>query len=253
MYCVWGAVPSGLAQSITPVQQDAKTGQGTVKSMPKTAILASVLPFLLFFMFQAIRAEDTWQKVLTCSDEDILVYTKTAPDFPIKAARGKTVARASLSALVTLIADVDSYPEWMHNVAYAKVLVQFNETARLIYTVQQTPWPLADRDIVSYAQLRQNPDTGQILIETEARPDDYPIQKEYVRVPKMLSRWQLIPKEECLTEVVYDIYADPGGKIPAHIANTCVIDTPLYTLKGLRRMVEKPKYREASIDFITDR
>jgi len=231
---------------------EVRAGQSRGGVMRKTIIVATIWPLLLFLMPHTLRTEEPWQQVLTYEEGKILVYTKTTPDFPVKACRGITTVSASLSTLVTIIADADAYPEWMHNVTHAKVLRQFSDTERLIYTIQQTPWPLADRDLVSFATLKQDSKTRQVAITVEALPDEYPMQSQYVRVPKMMSRWQLTPLEKGLTSVVYDIYADPGGKIPAYIVNTCAVDTPLNTLKGLHRMVKKTKYRDASVDFIRE-
>jgi hypothetical protein len=44
-------------------------------------------------------------------------------------------------------------------------------------------------------------------------------------------------------EVTYELVLDPGGYIPAWIANIVLKDTPYFTLERLRRVVERPEYQ----------
>jgi len=53
-------------------------------------------------------------------------------------------------------------------------------------------------------------------------------------------------------EVTYELIMDPGGYIPAWIANIVLKDIPYFTLEKLRRVVDRPEYdswQEKSLDL----
>lgn len=50
--------------------------------------------------------------------------------------------------------------------------------------------------------------------------------------------WKLVPKGDT-TEVTYQVHTEPGGSVPAMVANKFVVDSPFNTLKQLRERAEK--------------
>ena len=220
--------------------------------MHRKRLLQYVLSVFLLILPLPLVAGGDWQKEQVDVEKDIVVYTRSVKDSSYKECRGETMLTTSLGALVNLIADTDSFPEWMHNVKSAKVLKQISSTERLTYTAQDTPWPISDRDTVVYSRLYQDPETKQITIEMQARPDAYPEQEGYVRIPVMKSKWELTPKADQSVEVVYQLLADPGGRLPARVANAYAAKMPLNSLRGLHRMIEKPQYRDVRMDIISE-
>lgn len=211
-------------------------------------ILAGVL---LLTPISLLAGQD-WQKAETDEDKHIVVYTRSVEGSDFIATRGVTRVRASLGAVLHLIADTDSFPEWMHQMKHAKILEEFSKTERLTYTAQDIPWPVKDRDMVVYSKLSQDPDTKEVVIDMTARPDAYPEQGDHVRIPEMTNRWQLTPKGEGQVSVVYEIHANPGGSLPARMYNATAAETPLKTLQGLQRMLEQPEYRDARMPGISE-
>lgn len=197
-------------------------------------------------------AGGAWEKATEDEDMQIVVYTRNVEGSSFKASRGVTTISASLGAIISLISDVNSFPEWMHNVKRSLLVEQISSSERITYTAQKLPWPVTDRDTVVYSKFSQDPDTKQIVIRLNARPDAYPEQDGHVRVPQMNGMWQLTPKEGNQVEVIYEIHPDPGGRIPTRVANSSIVDTPLNTLRGMHRMIEDPKYRDARMDRVLE-
>ena len=65
-----------------------------------------------------------------------------------------------------------------------------------------------------------------------------PEQPRLVRVSKFEGFWQMRPVGEGQVEVIYQAHTEPGGSLPAWLANSFVVDVPLHTLLALRRLVE---------------
>ena len=51
--------------------------------------------------------------------------------------------------------------------------------------------------------------------------------------------WSLTPREGEI-EVIYEVHSEPGGSVPAWLANSFVVDAPFNTLQGLRQLAEQP-------------
>lgn len=210
----------------------------------------SAAGLIVFFLPLTLFAAGNWEKTEEDPENDILVYTRSVEYSPIKEYKGKTTVSATLDALVCLMADAESFPEWMHNVKSSRTLERISDTERIIYVAQGVPWPMTDRDLVLHSKLRMDPDTRRVTIDVEARPDAYPEQEGYFRIRQMTSMWQFTPKENGKVEVVYTTHVDPGGNIPSQIVNVHTLDTPLNSLLGLREMIQKPAYSEAFMDVL---
>ncbi len=220
--------------------------------MYKLLIHIFILAGLVFATPLPVPAAQDWQAVDSDEGKNILVYTLDTESSDYMATRGVTTVTASLGALVNLIADTDSFPEWMHQIKHAKILEQSSQTERLTYLAQDSPWPVKDRDMVVYSKLLQDPDSKEVVIDMQARPDAFPEQDDHVRIPEMANRWRLSPKGKGQIAIVYEIHANPGGSLPARIYNATAAETPLKTLQGLHRMLEQPEYRDARMPGIEE-
>ena len=209
-----------------------------------------VLLFVILSPADALLSGEVWEKTTEDKEHGIDVYTRTVEGSQIRAYQGRTTVEASLDALVSLMSDAASFPLWMHNVNSARVLEIINDKERITYVSQGVPWPVKDRDLVLYSELKINPDTGAAIINIEAWPDAYPEQEGHLRITEMKSSWAFTPKENGMVEVVYETYVDPGGRIPPSLVNVHTLDTPLNSLRGLREMIKRPEYRDAYMDVL---
>ncbi len=205
---------------------------------------------MILFPLMALTADVIWEKTEEDLENDIVVFTRSVEGSSIKAYQGRTTVDETLDALVSLISDTEAFPEWMHNVKRAGTIDFINDTERIVYVAQGTPWPVRDRDLVLYSKLEVDPDTKQVTIYIEARPDAYPEQEGYLRIREMESMWQFTPMEDGMVSVVYETYVDPGGNIPPQVVNLHTLDTPLNSLLGLRRMIKEPRYRDAVMEIL---
>ena len=64
------------------------------------------------------------------------------------------------------------------------------------------------------------------------------MQSAYPQVRGVCS-WTVTPEAEGRTRVVFEMHLEPGGGIPAWLANSRVVDSPFETLKNLRGIIAK--------------
>lgn len=204
----------------------------------------SLLLLLTCGLAQAAPEAQQWRLV---SDKNgIQVYMKHNDDSRLKTFRG--VTRFSVDRLDTIsgvLNDTPNMPRWMHFISHAKEIRRSDYLNREYQFLTSLPWPLADREAVVKLLVRQDEKTQAVTVHVINSPTLLPPNANYIRMPEMQGRFAFAPtgkgKE---VEVTYELILDPGGYIPAWIANIVLKDTPYFTLERLRRVVERPEYQK---------
>ena len=122
---------------------------------------------------------------------------------------------------------------------------------RLRFTTQ-LPWPLNDREAVLEARVEQtiSPELEGITVYLNNRPNLLPANDRYVRFPEMEGIFQITRVADDEAEVVYQLVLDPGGYIPAWLANVLLRDAPYFTLERLRRIIALQEYQNRFFDYL---
>lgn len=191
--------------------------------------LLSLLALLL--LLQAVAADD-WQVV--SHETGLTLYTRSVPGQALKDFRGVLRVRAPLREVLRTLVDVDAMPQWFFNMQEARLLDIGGAQGTHLYFVIKGFWPVSDRDAVLQLQMSQDPKTLAVTLSGTAAPDYYPLMRERVRIPQLLSSWTVTPLSATETEMRFDGHADPGGSIPLWVANLVVVQLPKVTLHKLR-------------------
>lgn len=211
------------------------------------------LALLLALSCLPAHAEDDNDWKLVSERNGIQVYMKHRDESRLKTFRGTT--RFTLKdeyALVALMNDYASYPKWLHFIDSAEEFDRQGPLDRSLRFTTQLPWPLADREAVLRAKVHQtlNDEEESVMIELINRPDALPPNNDYIRFPEMWGKLGFTRIGNDEVEMVYEIILDPGGYIPAWIANILLRDAPYFTLERLRRIVMKPEYQNRYYDYL---
>lgn len=193
-----------------------------------------------------------WELAKEDDKRQIRVFTREAEQSDLREFRGEMRLQTTLSALVALIEDNKSGPEWIHHCRALEVIEQISEHERLFYMVTEAPWPVKDRDSVVYSVLSQDEVSGTVHIDMQVRNDVFPANDDLVRIKDMKGFWEFRPEDDGWVTVIYQVHADPAGGIPAWLANSMVVDSPYYTLKNMRKMVAKEPYLSSRPSHIHD-
>ena len=183
----------------------------------------------------------------------IQVYMRHRDESRLKTFRG--VSRIQLAdeyALVALLEDYASYPRWLHFIDGATEFNRDGPLMRQIRFTTQLPWPLNDREAVLEARVETTvkPDVENVTVYLDNRPTLLPANPEYVRFPEMEGIFQLTRLGDNEVQVVYQLVLDPGGYIPAWLANVLLRDAPYFTLESLRRIITRAEYQGQFFDYI---
>ncbi len=189
---------------------------------------------------------------LTKNKNGIKIYTRHSTESPIKEVKGVMTIKTSLASVIALVKDAKNQHNWVYlnKVAY---LLKESDFEWLYYNESDAPWPVTNRDIVTHAKLIQNPRTYAIRINTKGIPDYIPEKKGIVRIKKLNSSWDFIPGKEGYVQVIFRLFIDLGGNLPAWAVNLAVDTGPYNTMQAMSEEIKRDKYKNAKRSFIKEK
>ena len=209
--------------------------------------LVSVLYFITFIIPNMVSA---WE--LAKKQNEITVYTRHVKGSNFKEYKAVANIKASLSSMVAIVDDVEAYPSWIHTCKEGKLLKRINEKETYNYTINDAPWPVRDRDAAVHNKISQNPEDRVIIIEIRGISRYIPEKTGLQRVKKIDGFWRFTPLGNDTVEVVYQVHSEPGGNLPSWLVNSIVVAQPFYTLVNMKKVLTRPKYRQAKYWFIKE-
>ncbi len=207
------------------------------------------LLYVMLLVSTALAADD-WKYAK--SVDGAIAYTRVIPSSSFKEYKVETEIEASLSQVVAVLMNVRELPQWVDRCAEANILKEFSPTETIVRTVTASPFPLKNREAIAHGKLTQDPQSKVVTMTSTGRPDFAPLNSKFERVRELRGRWVLTPKPNGKVHVQLVGHTDPGGVIPATIANYFVVMIPLNTIKNLRTQVKKEKYAKVKLAYIRE-
>jgi hypothetical protein len=205
--------------------------------------------FLLLTVLSFAAGKEDWE--LKKDENGIKVYTRLSEGSNLKEVRVVNEVHSSLSAIVALLLDTKNYPSWIYACSEAQTLKLVNDKEQYQYTVTDVPWPVSDRDVVSYFKIEQNAPTGIVTMTNSGMADYIPEKSGRVRVQHFQSKYTLTPAEDGIVKVEFELYLDPGGSVPAWLINANIVTAPYNTTVSMSKQL--PNYQTASYSFIKEK
>ncbi len=193
-----------------------------------------LLGALLMLAIAQVQAAQ-WR--LVKDEAGIRIYLQQIPGSNFQAFRGVTRIRTDMPRLLALQDDVSAACAWIHACSEQRLL-KHKGNLSWVYSRFHTPWPVQPRDSILQVTTTHDAD-GRVVRTLHGVVDYLPRQQGFVRVSKVEGFWSLTPREGEI-EVIYQVHSEPGGSVPAWLANSFVVDAPFNTLQGLRQLAEQP-------------
>ncbi len=204
--------------------------------------------FIFIAFISTINAHsDDYNWALAKEDKalQIRVFTSKVAHSKLAAFRGEMLVKEQLWRLLALLNDSEKAPMWLHNCELVRLIEQKNDNQATYYSITHAPWPLLNRDLVSLVSTHIDDNSGIVTLNIQAQKNRLPKQKNRVRIPMLKGFWQFIPMPKQQIKIIYQIHADPGGDIPAWLANAVVVDTPYHSLKNMRKMLQTNNFKQS--------
>lgn len=205
----------------------------------RAAIVHKALVLLLLILAgpAALVAQEAWE--LKKDKSGIQVFVREKPGESLKESKSTVQFSASIDAIVDAIFDYSRYDEWAPRHMEARVVEKPTDNVIVSYSLNDSPWPVSNRDIVMENTIHRRAD-GSVRIDMEALDgSQVDARSGVVRITQFTGHYLLEPKPGGQVKVTYQAHLDPGGSIPAWMANMAVVDTPYDLLFQLRRQVSQ--------------
>ena len=217
--------------------------------MSKNNFLLICILFLSVSCFAQHKVTD-WD--LKKNESDILIYTRRTENSAFKELKSVITIKTSLSSIIALLSDFDSYTQWVYKCGESSTLKKINDTTCTHYQTVVAPWPVSNRDFVVTVKQTQDAKTKIICITSTGNPTYIPVKDGFVRITLFNAKWTLTPIKDGMVEIDYQLLVDPGGALPAWLVNLAVVDGPFETMVGFKKMIIKDKYQKAKITYIKE-
>ena len=220
-----------------------------------TLIVITLL--LIHLPLTAVAAETTgsenknWN--LKRDRDSVQVYTRNVDGSPYDAIRATTIMEnIRLSSLVALIMDVEACPNWADRCAESSIHEYISETEQMIYSLNDLPFPVKNRDVLTHTKWSQDPETYAVYLISNATNGIIEEVKGTLRLTEASVSWHFLPQEDGSIQVVNEAHINPGSALPGWIINMLLVETPFETMKAFREEVTSPKYADAEFGFVTE-
>jgi hypothetical protein len=205
------------------------------------------LLLLYFFTITAAQSEEQW--ALEKSQGQIEVLSRHISQDgslqPQKEIWAKTVVKASPSALLRLLNDLRQAPQWIDNCIDVSLLKGGDSNINVVQSTFKAPWPMQNRDMVTQSITHINGDSIVIIIQDVGQ--QYPKQKNTVRMTNIQGQWTVSKIDPDLIEINYQGTGNASGNVPLWLANKVLIDSTYQTFLQLSDIISHDKYQRALI------
>lgn len=169
--------------------------------------------------------------------DGVNVSTRETPGSAFNAFKGTATLPYPAERIASVIQDVAAYPCWCYQTSSTEIIRKENN--RIYYrAVTLTPPLVKNREVYSYTERISGITPGEIILVIKSTESSEPVPDDFVRMPYSNGRWRLVSLSVNSTLVEFEMEADPGGSIPAWLANRASVDAPWQTIKRLLWVLE---------------
>jgi hypothetical protein len=180
---------------------------------------------------------DQWS--LKKDQDGIKVYTRSVAGSAIEEFKAViTVDNAKLIDVLNVVTNVNGFIELFPDCAEATVMERQDRYNTVHYIRTDVPFPVTDRDGVYEQRTQLGPGGASATVTIRALPDRLPENKKLVRITHASGTWKLVQVGNKV-QVTYQFLGEPGGSVPAWMANSFIVDHPFGTLRNLRMIVAR--------------
>lgn len=219
-------------------------------SIPYFLFLTLFSLISLFPISTAMAQDSSWK--LRSETDGLKVYLRDFPNSNVKEVKIETVFNASLSTIISVLKDIPAYPDWIYKCEGTERLEASTQNSSLYYCEIDFPWPMSNRDFIARSKLRQDPVTKHVYIDVKGVPAYIPAKEDIVRIEDIGIHYEFIPQKDGQVKMIYRLHSDPAGSIPTWLVNMVIENGPMNTVRGMRSMMQKDKYRNAQLSYLQE-
>lgn len=192
---------------------------------------------LLILLFITPFLNSDWN--LKKEKDGIKIYIRSIEGSSFDEFKGiTTIEKSSLTEVLKVILDVENYENLFPDCMNPKILKQDGNYYDIHYIQTKGPFPVKDRDSVFEQKTQIGSNGKNAKVTLRPLPDFIPEVEDMIRIREGSGFWELEEDYSNNVKVIYQFHGEPGGEIPAWLANSFVVSHPFETLKNLRNRLK---------------
>ena len=179
---------------------------------------------------------------LRTETDNIRIYTTGQPGSKFKAFKAVATLDVPIENLMAVMINPASCTEWVHNCSESYAFGEGDFHERYAYSVNDMPWPVADRDYVLRIRTRGDRASGEVTMDLNATPDLRAESSNRIRVDRSDTLYRFIPEGDS-TRMIWVQHTDPNGALPGWLVNSLLVDIPVRSIQALEDVARAPRYQ----------
>jgi len=211
--------------------------------MSKTMLL-----FIICLGSLQAYCQENWKQAT--EQDGIKVYLKNAENTDLKMLKVTCELPASQDAVLALLLDIPASEKWIPQTKSWHYVQRLPVTDFYYYSELRMPWPVSNRDYVVHMRTSQHPTSKVVTLDANAVGGYVPEKGGVVRIKMSIVKWVLTPLPGGSTQLVYELFTNPGGSIPVWVVNYFAKQAAIDIIKKMRELVQQAPYKNANLPFI---
>ncbi len=173
-------------------------------------------------------------------DKDgIKTYLSDVAGSSFKAVKVECTLKGTYAKLIAILTNVSGLKNWIYHNKTSYLLKQNTPLDFIYYSETSMPWPLSNRDVILHLKINTDSLPRFLSIKGYNESSVFPEIPGIVRVPHYKASWTVTMPTAQTIHVNYIVEIDPGGSLPAWLANSFADKGPYGTFSNLADLLKK--------------
>lgn len=203
----------------------------------KTAVIKLFFSFFACVSISIGFSQANWK--LSKNKDGIQVYQRDSKTSDFKSIKVECTLEGNFDKLIAIINNVAHYKDWVYNNKTTSLLKRISAYEFYYYTEAYLPWPLDNRDAVMHTKITRDSLNRFLKINSVAVPGYIGQKAGKVRIMRSDINWYVVRISSNNMRIIYTFETDPGGGVPAWLANSFADKGPYESFKKLGELLKK--------------
>ena len=173
------------------------------------------------------------------SKDGIDVFLSEVKGSSFKAVKVECTLNGTYAKLISLLTNIDGFQKWIYHNKQSSMLKKNGPLDYIYYSETRMPVPFANRDVIIRMQLKTDSLPRFLTINGMHQKDFLPELPGRTRIPHYKASWKVTMPTPGTIRIFYILEVDPGGSLPAWLANSFMEKGPLETFQNLAKELQK--------------
>ena len=187
----------------------------------------------------AVYADAQYEWKLSKEKDGIRIYQSSVKYSNYKSIKVECTFNSTYDKLIAVLNNVPAHKDWVYHSKTSHIIKRVTPYEFYYYTEATLPWPMSNRDAVVHLTMVRDTLNRFLKITSIGVPDFIAEKSGKVRVTKSTVTWSVTMPTLKTINIVYIFEAEPGGSLPAWVANMFADKGPYETFKKLGEILKK--------------